>query len=141
MKSEKGITLISLTVYIIVLTMVLGIMTVLSGYFFKSINEVNDTNPLTEFSKFNSFFIEQINRKGIKVLKCETQGQNSYILFDDGVQYTFNAKNKGIYKNKVKICRNIDQCIFTIEENKGKTNINVKYKSENLEKNISYRLK
>ena len=112
MKSQKGITLISLTVYIIVMMIVVAIVAVVSGYFYTNINAVSDrANPLTEYTKFNSFFAEEANQKNRKILECKTKFkenneakrvENSYIVFDNGVQYTFIAENRGIYRNKVK---------------------------------------
>ena len=141
MKSEKGATLISLTVYVIVLSVVIGVMGILSGFFFKNIKNVKDINPLTEFTKFNSFFTDEINHKDIKVLECKTNGNNSYIVFSNGVQYSFIAANKGIYKNKTKICNSIDKCQFTTINTNGKEKIKVEFQAGELTKNITYKLK
>ena len=56
MKSEKGVTLISLTIYIIVMSIVVGIIAVISGIFFKNINDLEETNPLEEYTNFNTYF-------------------------------------------------------------------------------------
>ena len=42
--------------------------------------------------------------KNIKVLECNTDegSGNSYIVFDNGVQYTFIKNNMSVYRNKVK---------------------------------------
>ena len=40
MKSEKGITLISLIVYVIVLTIVVAVIAIVSGFFMKNIKKV-----------------------------------------------------------------------------------------------------
>ena len=103
MKSEKGVTLISLTIYIIVMSIVVGIIAVISGIFFKNINDLEETNPLEEYTNFNTYFSNEVNKEGIKVLKYDSD----YIIFDNGVQYTFIQENKGIYMNKVKICKDV----------------------------------
>ena len=57
MKSEKGITLISLIIYVIALTIVIGIVAVISGYFYNNIaTSSEDIEPMVEYTKFNSFF-------------------------------------------------------------------------------------
>ena len=48
MKSEKGITLISLIVYVIVLTIVVAVIAIVSGFFMKNIKKADFyTDPLT----------------------------------------------------------------------------------------------
>lgn len=147
MKSEKGITLISVTIYVIVMAIVVGILSTLTTFFYRNINDIRSINPLTEYTKFNNYFTEEINQETIKVLKCGTieEGNINYIVFNNGVQYTFIPENKGIYRNKVKICNNIINCSFEKGKNsEEKTTITVSIKAENDETNkqpITYTLK
>ena len=108
MKSERGVTLTSLIVYIIAMLLVVGILAVISRYFYRNINNINESiEPHTEYTTFNSYFTDEVNHNGIKVLDCETTEDKteSYIFFDNGVQYTFIQENEGIYRNKVKMCK------------------------------------
>ena len=148
MKSEKGITLISLIIYVIALTIVIGIIAVISGYFYKNIATTSENiEPMVEYTKFNSFFSEEVNYRGIEVLDCQsTTGDNgkietSYIVFDNGVQYTYISENKGIYRNKVKIARGVEECSFEYKVEDGKDIVNVTFKSKNLNNPIKYTLK
>ena len=148
MKSEKGITLISLIIYVIALTIVIGIIAVISGYFYKNIATTSENiEPMVEYTKFNSFFSEEVNYRGIEVLDCQsTTGDNgkietSYIVFDNGVQYTYISENKGIYRNKVKIARGVEECSFEYKVEEGKDIVNVTFKSKNLNNPIKYTLK
>ena len=148
MKSEKGITLISLIIYVIALTIVIGIVAVISGYFYNNIaTSSEDIEPMVEYTKFNSFFSEEVNEKGIKVLDCKTTTDNtgkidtSYIVFDNGVQYTYISGNKGIYRNKVKIARGIENCSFGYKVEDGKDIVNVNFKAKNMNNPIKYTLK
>lgn len=139
MKSQKGITLISLTIYIIVITIVIGIVAILSTYFYKNThNLANNINPLTEYTRFNGFFTEEVNHENIKILECGEQ----YVVFDNSVQYTYVPQNKAIYQNKVKIASNVEKCKFERKIKNGKEAIHVSLKFENSEeKNIDYVLK
>lgn len=117
MKSQKGITLISLTVYIIAMLIIVTMISVISTYFYTNIQSTSSMiEPLTQYTKFNSFFSEEVNHSNIKVLEC----QDSYIVFDNDIQYTFSQENKGIYKNTVKICTNVESCTFSYEIKNGK---------------------
>ncbi len=141
MKSQEGITLISLTIYIVVMVIVIAMISVISGYFYSNIDEVSDTiDPLTEYTKFNSFFTDEVNHSNIRVLECLQNG--NYIVFDNGVQYTFIAENKGIYRNKVKICKEVESCTFDYQIQNGKNVVVVKLKiGTDKERNVTYTLK
>lgn len=139
MRSQKGITLISLTVYIIVMIIVVAIVSVVSTYFYSNTNALADTvNPMTEYTKFNSFFSEEVNNQNAKVLACE----QDYIVFDHGSQYTYVADNRGIYRNNVKICKDVENCTFATKIQNGKQVVTVTIKIGSAEeRTIDYTLK
>ena len=57
MKSQKGVTLVALVIYIIVFTIVISILSVISSFFFSNVNFVKEqANYAPEFNKFNMFF-------------------------------------------------------------------------------------
>lgn len=153
MKSQKGVTLISLTVYIIVMTIVIGTVSLISSYFYNDIKDkANTVEPLAQYTKLNSFFTEEINRPRIKILECkttyidndQTKGvETSHIVFDNGVQYTFVSKNQAIYRNQVKIARQIKSCSFTqgMENAKTKITINVQAQKNNFNRTQDYTIK
>lgn len=147
MKSEKGITLISLIVYLIAMVMVVAVVAIISGYFYKNTKGLNESiDPIGEYTKFNTFFSEEVNHENIKVLDCQTNSTNpatkeSYIVFDNGVQYTFIKENKGIYRNKVKICREVENCDFTYEIINGKAVVSVNFTAGNKTRSTTYTLK
>lgn len=139
MKSEKGITLISLTISIIVMMIAVAIVSMISVYFYKNTDVLaNNINPLTEYNNFNTFFAEEVNHPNLKVLEW---GED-YIVFDNGVQYTYIPENKGIYKDKVKICKDVEKCVFEVKIKNGKNVVVVNMKiGTTEERNIEYTLK
>ncbi len=139
MKGEKGITLISLTIYIIVMTIVIGVVSFISTYFYKNVDSLsNDLNPLTEYTKFNSFFSDEVNHNSIKILECK----ENFVAFDNGVQYMFVEDNKAIYRNQVKIAKDVESCSFTNTIENGKDVITVAIKiGKQEEKTVKYTLK
>lgn len=119
MKSEKGVTLISVTVYVITMLLVVAVITVITTYFYKNIDissKANDMNK--QYTKFNSFFTAEVNKKDNSVIEANTKedGSESYIVFSEGKQYTFIKANKGIYMDNTKIATNIDECTFDYNE-------------------------
>lgn len=139
MRTQKGVTLVSLTIYVIVMTIVVAIVATISTYFYTNMNSNYDTiNPLAEYTKFNSFFSEQVNHENIKILECE----ESYIVFDNEVQYLYIPENKGIYRNQVKICNDVENCKFEYKIKNGKNIVVVTIKiGSQEEKNVEYTLK
>ena len=108
MKSQKGVTLIALVIYVIVLTIVVSILAMISSFFFTNINYVKDqANYAPEFNKFNMFFIQDVKQN-----KNLTITGNA-VKFDDGTEYTFNLDQKAIYRNGKAIAKNVQAAIFT----------------------------
>ena len=116
MKKEKGITLISLTIYVIVMAIVIGVMAIITTFFYKNMENEFDIDPIAEYTTFNSYFSDEVNHENIRILECDT----NYIAFSNGVQYSYIPENKGIYRNKVKICRNVTKCTFKRDIKNGK---------------------
>ena len=62
MKQEKGVTLISLTIYVIVMAIVIGVLAIITNFFYKNVKDVNvDIDPITQYTTFNSYFSEEVN--------------------------------------------------------------------------------
>lgn len=143
MKSEKGITLISLTIYVIAMAIVVGVIAIISTFFYSNMEDTdNIVSPMAEYTKFNSFFSDEINHEGIEVVSCGTtdNGQN-YIVFSNEVQYTYISENKAIYRNKVKIAKEIDDCTFTTGTNNGKRVVRVEFEAGGKTRENTYTLK
>ena len=151
MKSQKGITLISLTIYVIGMTLAISIITVISSYFYKNVDtKLTDINPLTEYTKFNGFFTDEINSDNIRFVDTDTEFKNneivkSFMIFYNNkqyVQYTFIKENRGIYRNKVKICSDVQSCKFEYRKEDTRDVVSVKIRMGNgKEKVAEYTLK
>ena len=105
-KSVKGITLIELSIYIIILLIVVGLLTSLRNYFYGNIGIIRDTaRYASSFDKFNSYFVEDV--KSNKQANIESSGNNMIITFENGSTYVFNDNDNSIYKGKIKIADNV----------------------------------
>lgn len=134
MKSNKGITMISLITYIMGLTIVLALVATLTSFFFKNISAKDVDSDTTQYTKFSSIFLEEINNKNNSVIECKSLNNGlSYIIFSSGNQYTFNANSKCIYKNKIKICENVETCDFLYTFVDSKYKIKVNFKTSNVD--------
>ena len=164
MKGEKGITLISLVIYLIAMVIIIAVVASISGYFYKNIDVKSETQDIhLQFSRFNSYFTEDVNKPSNRISEIgyingsgtkTTNGTKPsdfvqhYILFSSGNQYTFIKQkvenNKviygAIYLNNIKIASNITNCVF--EKVSGdNTSVKVQIEGNNFSKEITYKLK
>ena len=78
MKSEKGVTLISVIIYVIAMLIIIAVITVLTSYFYTNVDINSASEDLNQqYTKFNSYFTEEVNRKGNKILEIgETENND-----------------------------------------------------------------
>ena len=148
MRSEKGITLVSVIVYVIAMLIIILVITVLTSYFYKNV-DINSTseNLSQQYTRFNTYFTEEVNKKGNNILdigETESTTGNSpqkYIVFSSGNQYTFIPANKSIYINSVKIAEDIENCTFEEIKEDDKTKVKVTIQgANNFERVTTYTL-
>lgn len=71
MKSNKGITIVSLIIYIIVLTVVVGVVSTLTKYFYRNMDETTISNKTSEqYSRFIEYITDDINSRENRYSKC-----------------------------------------------------------------------
>lgn len=71
MKSNKGITIVSLIIYIIVLTVVVGVVSTLTKYFYRNMDETTISNKTSEqYSRFIAYITDDINSRENRYSKC-----------------------------------------------------------------------
>lgn len=133
MKKQNGITLISLTIYVIALTIIVGILATISTSFYKNMEDVQtELSPLGELTNFNSFFTKEVEKNNIKVKYCTS----NYIVFtnintSEDIKYVYIEDDKAIYrdsgqeenKETFKIARGVESCTFAEEMQNGKSKI------------------
>lgn len=152
MKNEKGVTLIILVIYIIIFSVVIGILTSLSTYIYGNLKYIDDNSvDVSEFNKFNAYFIEDVKSNSQVQIESKINSENINLIqltFGDGDIYIYVKEEKSIYKNKQKIAKNIQNFTATKEVTADNTktyisvNIEVGAKDEtNYTKQINYVLK
>ncbi|MBO5179705.1 MAG: hypothetical protein J6B87_05110 [Clostridia bacterium] len=109
MKTNKGISLVSLSVYVIVAAIIVGILTFMNANFFSKISDLTDeTEIINEHLKFISVFL-----KDAKNSDKVSEYSATKLKLSDSVNYEIKiiedeSENKyAIYRNDVKICEGI----------------------------------
>ena len=140
MKKEKGITMISLVVYVAVMTVVIGVMSSIITSFYKNTDTVQgNVQEIVEFSKFNSYFLKEVKINNNKV--DHISSDNTYILFTSG--NSFSISNNKIYYNNIKICDEVQSMQISLGKNGNgidKSIVNVTLNFENFNKSLNYKI-
>lgn len=122
MKSEKGITLISVIMYVLIMVVLIGLVATLITYFNNNISLMDaSSGNVAEYNKFNMYFTKDTNTNGNYVTQVRADKQQ--LAFANGSTYTF--QDNGIYLNKIKICTGISECQFQMTTNNNKQTISV----------------
>lgn len=141
MKNQKGITLVSLLVYIIVMIIIIGGLSTISYNFYRNTQALEvDTEDIVEFSNFNEYFIKEIKKANNKIDNISEDG--TYIVFTDGNSFMLN--NKSIYYNQIEISKNVNSLKFEYDKDKENNEITdiikVSVEYSNYSKQMKYKL-
>ena len=140
--SQKGITLMSLIIYITIMFVVLAIIMRVTTYFTKNLNDAADTTFEEEFEKFNMYMLQETKKTGNYVTEISEDGTS--VTFSDGNKFEFIKKDGNeigeIHFNEIKICENVSACTFSSAANEetGKTEITVNLTVNGTVKLIQY---
>ena len=138
MKDERGITLIALIIYVIILTIVVAIVSNITTSFYSNVNEFDsDTESVVSILKFNMYFVKDIKRDEVTVKDIK----NNYIILsyynENGVKIDtqYSMQNNSLYRDKVKICSNVDNVEFSMQDENV---IKINFKIGDYEKTATY---
>lgn len=116
MKNCKGITLMTLIIYVGVLLVIIAVMSSIIKNFYQNNTAVNEqTEEILEFNKFNVYFLKEIKKSGNKVETVTRNSNQNYILFKTG--NSFSLKNDIIYYNNIKVCNGVSNLSFNYNTN------------------------
>jgi len=122
LKSQKGITLISLIVYVIVMLVVVTIIGTITSYFYANVNDVyqesknENTEDILDMYLINDLKNKQVQIKTGELENVESDSKTINLIYNDktSVIYTI-ADNNGIYRNSVKLYDlDSDDMVFTV---------------------------
>ena len=139
MKDSKGITLISLILYVALLSFIVAIISSISASFYSNTEEFDkEAESVVAYTKFNMYFVNDIKRDEAKV---ETISDNYIILsYKSGTEnitkIEYQLQDGILYRNKIKICENVDSIKFNYED--IRKTITVKLKITDYEKTTTY---
>ena len=107
MKSEKGITLTSLVIYVIGITIIFAVVANLTIYFNKNSRTIEyTTNNSAQITRLNQYLINDTKKENAQITEAN---ENIITIQTNGetIKYTYDKNSKGIYRNKVKIANDV----------------------------------
>ncbi len=120
MKSNRGVTTTSLIIYVIAMTIVIGIIATINSFFYSNVMNLEDgSSNIAELTKFNMYFLEDTKKSNNDIVKLS----NNSITFSSGNTFTF--QDNAIYLNNIRICEDVQNLQFSVNENSDKNIINV----------------
>ena len=67
MKSEKGVTLVSLVTYVVVLSVLIGVISSIMTFFYGNLDKtIIDTNTSNQYSRFVAYLTKDLNSRKSK---------------------------------------------------------------------------
>lgn len=133
MKSQKGITMASLGVYIVVSIIVVATLATIMANYKNSIKTMdNDAEYSSEYNKFNLYFLEEVKKpENSSMERANSIGtkENEYnsIKFKTGNEFMYKIKEEILYLNKstgeeIKLIKNVKKCTFEFNDIDHETN-------------------
>ena len=120
MKAEKGITMMSLMIYVISMVLVIGIISTITSFFYTNVMNLDDEGSnIAEITKFNMYFLQEVKNFNNEV----TKQTDKSITFSTGNTFTF--QDNAIYLNNIRICDGVKNCSIKINETSSKKIIEV----------------
>ncbi len=110
-KNDRGVTLISLTIYVVLMLAVVAVMAGFKDNVDKTLKTMGEyASVVPEINKMHMYMLDEANIENNKILKRNSDG--TYVEFTSGNKYLF-SDNK-IYKNSVRILSDVSNCTFEI---------------------------
>ncbi len=143
MKSDKGITIITLIIYVILLMFVIiGVSTVTTSFYTNVDEYGKESEDVISFSKFNMYFINDIKKPNLEVedvadnyiiLSYDTKAEQEIEIEQSGIeisdknkiQVQYSMQNNSLYRDKVKICDNVDDIKFSYDSVRNAIEVHV----------------
>lgn len=130
MKNQRGITLTSLIIYIVLIFLIIVILARVSVYFTSNMSEISkDSASISEIDKFNMYFLKDTKKTGNKIENVSEDGTS--ITFTNGTTYSFSKVDEIIYyenesdDKKIIIAETIEDCKFVQSKENSKDIVKV----------------
>ena len=144
-KSNKGITLTSLIIYVLAMTIIACIVATITIYFHKNTKEIQQTADNSyNFTRLNEYM--ESDAQNAKTANVNNNKLEIVTKDNETITYTYinNTDDKSIYRNKAKICDGVEQASFQTQTIYDKTKLTVGVRigeNETISKTLEFTIK
>ena len=138
-KSQKGITMLSLVIYIICFVIIAGIVGAITVFFYNNTELLNsEAYSATEYNKLNMYLVNESEEEGNSFVDFDDTSNLYKLTFSNGNVYTFDTENNLLYFNQICLCEDVQDLKVTTDYTTGKEVIEVKIDFSNKSYTTSY---
>lgn len=140
MKSQKGVTMMGLVIYVISFLLVTVLVGSITTFFYSNI-DILDTSigSNSQYNKFNLYLLKECKKQNnelfawsgnISRLSETPEEERTFITFKNTADETKNSfiydeDNQNLYYNSIKLCDKVEDFQVKVDEATGKTVLNV----------------
>lgn len=130
MRSQKGITMMGLVIYITSFLVVTGIVAGITAFFYgNSTLMTGELYSAADYNKLNLYLVKESEQEGNRVTDIAlsnedpTEGEAKdayYVAFSNGDRFTFDTDNNLLYYNSICLCEDVQKFKVSKEYAYGK---------------------
>ena len=133
MRSKKGITMMSLVIYVTSFLLVTGIVAGVTAFFYgNSTLMTSELYSAADYNKFNVYMVKESSQEGNRITdlqNLEAVGSSDvntyYIKFSNEDRFTYDNVNKLLYFNSICLCEDVQSFKATTDYSTGKEVVDV----------------
>lgn len=138
-KSQKGITMLSLVIYVACFVIVAGIIGGITYFFYNNTELLNsEAFSSTEYNKLNMYLVNESEEEGNSFVDFDDSSSMITLTFSNGNVYTFDSESNLLYFNKTCLCEDVQGLKVEVDYTTGKEVIKVKVDFSNKSYTTSY---
>lgn len=141
--SNKGITMMSLIIYITSFLVVVGVVAGITSFFYGNASLMTqELYSSSDYNKLNLYFVKESEQKDNRVSGITNfsgdVSNTQYITFSNGDKFTFDSTNHLLYYNSICLCEDVQGFTTNKEYTLGKEVVNVKVNFTNRSYSCKY---
>ena len=126
-KSQKGMTMLSLVIYISCFVVIAGIIGGITSFFYNNTELLNsEAYSATEYNKLNIYLVSESEETGNSFAGFDDTTDVYVLSFSNGNVYSFDTENNLLYFNKICLCEDVQDFKVTTDYTTGKEVVKVK---------------
>ena len=137
MRSQTGITMIGLVMYVTCFLVITGVVAAITLFFYGNSSLMSaELYSAADYNKLNLYLVKESEQKGNRVSEIALSNKQmgledvdkniQYIIFSNGDRFTLDSDNHLLYFNSVCLCEDVQSMKATLDYSSGKEVLSIK---------------